>query len=303
MRPLRTSDLAGLEVYARLRDDYRRAVIAYKRARRMAVGEKVTLLFEDRETLRFQVQEMLLVERIADPQHVQHELDVYNELMPGERELSATLFIEIEEQARIRPELDRLVGIDEHVSLQLGAGAEARRIAARFDPKQFEEERVSAVQYIRFGLEPAEALLLADLRVPAALHIGHPSYRRSAPLPDELRRSLAAGLQRDPEPLFELPVVMAPAEDVLLFEQGRLRVIACGGDPTDLVVRASDSLPAQSWLAGECSLGADLEEALRRAARHVAAHAEGVRIEARIGSDGALLRWRVRGSARRSQGA
>jgi hypothetical protein len=299
MRPLRSEDLAGLEVYARLRDDYRRAVIAYKRARRMAVGEKVTLLFEDRETLRFQVQEMLLVERIADPQHVQHELDVYNELMPGERELSATLFIEIEDQAQIRPELDRLIGIDEHVSLILGAGAEARRISARFDPKQFEEERVSAVQYIRFGLDPAEAALLADLRVPAALQIDHPSYRRSAPLPDALRRSLIAGLQRDPEPLFAMPAEPAPAQDTLLFEQGRLCVIACAGDPTDLVVRARDALSAQGWLVAESSLGADLEEALRRAARHVAAHAGSVRIEARIDSEGAPLCWRVRGSARR----
>jgi hypothetical protein len=299
MRPLRTSDLAGLEAYARLRDEYRRAVIAYKRTRRMAVGEKVTLLFEDRETLRFQVQEMLLVERIADPQHVQHELDVYNELMPGEGELSATLFIEIEEQSRIRPELDRLVGIDEHVSLRLGEGASARRIAARFDPKQFEEERVSAVQYIRFSLNAEEGALLADLRVPAAVEIDHPSYRRSAPLADELRRSLAAGLQRDPEPLFELPAGVVPAQDALLFELGRLRVIACAGDPTDLVVRTSEALPARSWLAGEWSLGADLEEALRRAARHVAAHAGSVRIEARVGSEGEGLRWRVRSSARR----
>jgi hypothetical protein len=299
MRPLRTSELAGLEAYAKLRDDYRRAVIVYKRTRRMAVGEKVTLLFEDRETLRFQVQEMLLVERIADPGQVQHELDVYNELMPGDGELSATLFIEIEEQARIRPELDRLIGIDEHVSLLLGDGANARRIRARFDAKQFEEERISAVQYIRFSLDAEEAARLADPALPAAVQIDHPGYQRTAPLSDDLRRSLVAGLRRDPEPLFELPASEPAVPDTLLFEQGRLRVFACAGDPTDLIVRAADALPADGWLAGEWSLGSDLEEALRRAARHVVEHAGSVRIETRVGVEGESLRWRVRASARR----
>ena len=117
MKRLTLEDVVGLDAYDALRGAYRDAIIAHKRERRLAIGENVTLLFEDRETLRFQVQEMLWVERIADPDKIQHELDVYNELMPGEGELSATLFVEITDAERIRPELDRLISIDEHVAL------------------------------------------------------------------------------------------------------------------------------------------------------------------------------------------
>ena len=105
MKPLTLDEIVGLERYAAIRDPYRERVIAYKKDRRLGVGDEITLLFEDRETLRFQVQEMLWVERIVDPEKVQHELDVYNGLLPGPGELSATLFIEITEPGRIRPAL------------------------------------------------------------------------------------------------------------------------------------------------------------------------------------------------------
>lgn len=298
MKPLRLEEILGLEEYARVRDAYRRAVIAHKRNRRLAVGDKITLLFEDRETLRFQVQEMLQVERIAEPERVQHELDVYNELMPGPRELSATLFIEISEQERIRPELDLLIGVDEHVSLVIGSGRNALSLRARFDPKQFEDERISAVQYIRFGLDDAATERFADLGVPAAIQIDHPNYRRIAPMPEALRKVLVAGLRADPAPLLERPAG-PPAADVLLFEVGRLRVIARHADPADLLVVPSTVSSARQWLAGDAAFGADLEEALRRAARHVAERAGSARIEALLGHDDEPVRWRVRARASR----
>jgi len=299
MRPLRIEEIADLASYARLRDDYRRAVIPYKRARRMAVGELVTLLFEDRETLRFQVQEMLWVERLSEPEQVQHELDVYNELMPGERELSATLFVEIEDPARIRPELDRLIGIDEHVALRLGAGAGLRRVAARFDSKQREEDRISAVQYIRFSLDDPDLRLLVDPREPAVIAIDHPRYAREAPLPSELRSALCAGLAADPEPLLAVPAGAAAPADSLLFEVGALRVLARRGSPTDLHVVPRDAGTARRWLAGDTSFGAELEEALRRAARHVTERAGSARIEARVAGDGDAPAWRVTAGDRR----
>jgi hypothetical protein len=257
----------------------------------MSVGELVALLFEDRETLRFQVQEMLWVEHIDAPAQVQHELDVYNELMPGERELSATLFIEIEEQARIRPELDRLVGIDEHVALMLGAGVGSARIPARFDPKQRDEDRISAVQYIRFPLGDADVRRLGDPGARAAVAIDHPNYRREAELPDALRRSLCAGLTADPAPLLAPPAA-PPPPDALLFEVGALQVVARRGNAADLLVVAGD-LPAQRWLDGETSFGADLEEALRRAVRQVAERTGSAQVEARLARDAGRLCWRV----------
>jgi hypothetical protein len=150
VKPLVLEDIVDREKYAGLRPSYRAAVIDYKRSRRLAVGENITLLFEDRETLRFQVQEMVWVEGIALPEKIQHEIDTYNELMPADRELSATLFIEITEAAKIRAALDQLIGVDEHVSLIVGEERDAIEINARFDPKQMEEDRISAVQYIKF---------------------------------------------------------------------------------------------------------------------------------------------------------
>jgi hypothetical protein len=226
MRPLARDEIAPLGPYAAVRDAYRSAVIAHKRTRRLGVGPNVTLLFEDRETLRFQVQEMLWVERIEQPSRVQHELDVYNELMPGPGELSATLFVEITEPGRIRAELDRLIGIDEHVSLVLGAAGAERRIAARFDEKQFEEDRVSAVQYIRFALDAEAAAALADAEIPASVAVTHPAYRHEVELRDEIRASLAAGLEGEPASLLP-PLPEEGAQDApdVLLETEAARVV------------------------------------------------------------------------------
>jgi hypothetical protein len=295
VKPLRLEEIAGLEAYAEVRDDYRRALIAYKQRRRLAVGEQVTLLFEDRETLRFQVQEMLRVEQIDDASRVQHELDVYNQLMPGERELSATLFVEIAEASRIRPELDRLIGIDEHVALRVGA----RRIRATFDPKQMEEERISAVQYIRFALEAGDVDALADARVPAAIAIDHPNYAHEAALEGALRESLASGLRADPPSLLPASALRAREPLRVLFEVGRLRVLARGADRQELFVVPSDARSGADWLAGTEAFGAELEEALRRACAEVIARAGTARVELQLAADGAPLGWRVAAAPRR----
>jgi hypothetical protein len=268
MRPLRRSEIASLERYDQLRDAYRDAVIAHKRARRMGVGENVTLVFEDRDTLRFQVQEMLRVERIADPEKVQQELDVYNELMPGERELSATLFVEITDPERIRAELDRLIGIDEHVSLVLGDEPSADVIPARFDPKQMEEDRLSAVQYIRFALDAKQARLFSDPTVSACLRIAHPAYDRSTAIPPHVRASLAAGLEGEPELL--LPELCGgdatPASRVLFRTP---RIVARTADPPCAPghVVVEPAATATSFFDAEQDLLGELLDAARRVAR------------------------------------
>ena len=299
MKPLRLDEIAGREAYAEVRDAYRRALIAYKQSRRLAVGEQVTLLFEDRETLRFQVQEMLRVEQIDAPERVQHELDVYNQLVPGDGELSATLFVEIADASRIRPELDRLIGIDEHVALRLGAGDGARRIRAHFDPKQMEEERISAVQYIRFALDSEDVARLADARVPAAVEIDHPNYAREAVLPPALRAGLLAGLRADPPLLLPAQALRARDPERVLFEVGGLRVVARGDDRSELRVTPGAARSGADWLSGTEAFGAELEEALRRACAEVVVHAGAARIELQVAADGTPLAWRVVASHRR----
>jgi diadenosine tetraphosphate (Ap4A) HIT family hydrolase len=293
MRPLAREEIVPLAAYAGVRDSFRSAVIAHKRARRLAVGPNVTLVFEDRETLRFQVQEMLWVERIAEPERVQHELDVYNELMPGPNELSATLFVEITEPGRIRAELDRLVGIDEHVALVLGGGEDQRALGARFDTKQMEEDRISAVQYIRFALDEAAVVALAEPGCHAAIRVSHPNYAHEAELPPPLRASLVAGLAADPRPLVPpLPTAGPAREPEVLYSSGGVRVIRPLAPqlPGHLVVESSAPLTS----AGEIDpvLWNALSEAVRRTASDAAQRHGGCRVVADF-APGAPLRWHI----------
>ncbi len=294
MRPLAREEIVPLASYASVRDAFRSAVIAYKRARRMSVGPSVTLLFEDRETLRFQVQEMLWVERIEEPERVQHELDVYNELMPGARELSATLFVEITEPGRIRAELDRLIGIDEHVALVLGAGSDERALRAKFDAKQMEDDRISAVQYIRFALDDDAVAALARVDHYAAIRISHPHYAHEAVLPPAVHESLAAGLRAEPRslvPLLPDPPAAAPEPEVL-YSGGGVRVLrpAVPQLPGHLVVEASTPLTSTGEV--DAALWNALTEAVRRTAADAAQRHGGCRVVADF-SPGAPLRWHI----------
>jgi uncharacterized protein DUF3501 len=292
MRPLARDEIVPLSAYGSVREAFRSAVIEHKRARRLAVGPSVTLVFEDRETLRFQVQEMLWVERIAEPERVQHELDVYNELMPGTRELSATLFVEITEPGRIRAELDRLIGIDEHVALVLGAGADQRALLARFDAQQMDEDRISAVQYIRFALDEREVAALADPGVEAAVRISHPHYRHEAALPRAVRESLVAGLRADPRSLVPPIPAARLAEPEVLYESGGVRVIRPIAPqlPGHLVVESHAPLGASAEI--NAVLWNELTEAVRRTASEAALRHGGCRVVADF-APGSPMRWHI----------
>jgi diadenosine tetraphosphate (Ap4A) HIT family hydrolase len=292
MKPLVREEIVPLAAYAGVRDAFRRAVIAHKQSRRVSVGPNVTLVFEDRETLRFQVQEMLFVERIDEPERVQHELDVYNELMPGACELSATLFVEITEPGRIRAELDRLVGIDEHVSLVLGTGADARLVRARFDAKQLEEDRISAVQYIRFALADADADALADPGCYAGVRISHPNYGHEAALPTAVRESLVAGLRADPASLVPPLPAGRRAEPEVLYSGGGVRVVRPVSPqlPGHLVVESSTPLAPGAEI--DAALWNTLSEAVRRTASDTAKRHGGCRVIADF-APGAPLRWHI----------
>ncbi len=190
MRKIIRSDVRGPRLYAGFREDLRKRAIEVKRARRVEVGPIVALVFENRTTVLFQIEEMLRVEHIEDEMGIQHEIDTYNELVPDPGELSASLFVEITETAQIRPTLNRLVGLDEHVHLDVGEHS----VRATFEAGRQEEERISAVQYIRFRLpEPARAALRAPgTRV--RLRIDHPAYAHTTDLDDKSRAALAQDL-------------------------------------------------------------------------------------------------------------
>jgi hypothetical protein len=190
MRRVALEDLAGPTRYGEMREQFRRRIIALKRDRRVAVGDRVTLVFENFDTVLFQTQEMLHVEHITDLDRVREELAVYNELLPGADELSATMLIEITEQSDIAAELRRLIGIDEHLSLRVGEES----FAALFEPGRSTEEKLSAVQYVRFRLSPSAARAFARDDVAIEIRIDHPNYAARTTLTPGQRASLAADL-------------------------------------------------------------------------------------------------------------
>ena len=191
MEPVRLEEILGRERYGVVREAVRRRIIEHKRrSRRVTVGDHISLLFEDRATVWYQTQEMIWVEHITDLDAIREELAVYDALLPGPSELSATLLIEIADQSRIREELAQLMGIDRHVWLEVGT---EHRVPAIFDEGRQTAEKLSAVQFVRFGLDGG-AKALAAAGAPLAVAVDHPAYRHRAPLSDDVRRSLVSDL-------------------------------------------------------------------------------------------------------------
>ena len=192
MKALTQEDLLPLDEYERQRDPYRSRIIALKQRRRIALGSLVTLVFENRETLRFQIQEMIRAERIIQPTKVQDELDVYNELLPAANELSATLLIEITEAAALKESLDRFMGLDHGHTVAIAAGGES--VFGQFEGGHSHETKISAVHFVRF--KPSEAMkqVFADLRQPVSLRVDHNGYRETVEVPGTLREEWLADL-------------------------------------------------------------------------------------------------------------
>jgi len=192
MKPIALADIKGPALYAGIREDFRRRIIELKRHRRLAVGDRVTLVFENRHTLLFQIEEILRAEGIREPEQIQHEIDIYDHLLPADDSLSASLFIEVPADADARAELDRLIGLDEHLVLHIGPHA-AR---AEFEPDRSTDQRISAVQYTRYRLSEAARQALAARGTPVAMEIDHPQYRHRTSASEEMCASLAADVER-----------------------------------------------------------------------------------------------------------
>jgi len=192
MDTLQLKDIKPLSEYEGVRKSFRERIIALKKRRRVALGDRITLVFENRDTILFQIQEMMRVEHIYDPAKIQDELDTYNPLIAGPDELSATLFIEITEPERIKEVLDQLRGIDNGRCLFLELGAD--RIYGRFEEGHSNEEKLSAVHYVRFRFTPEQQAAFRNDQASAALSVDHPHYRARTVLEKEVRRELAGDL-------------------------------------------------------------------------------------------------------------
>lgn len=192
MKLLATSEILNLVEYERVREARRRELIEMKRPRRVQVGRHLTFVFENRETVWFQIQEMVRAERIVDEAKIAEEVEVYNSLLPGSGQLAATMLIEITEPSQIKPVLDRLLGIDTRDYVKLTVGPHV--VVGDFETGHSDEERgkLSAVHFLRFALPPEARRIFASAEV--ALVVEHPNERARAVLSEETRRSLARDL-------------------------------------------------------------------------------------------------------------
>ena len=188
----RTS-LLSLEAYARERSSFRAKVIEHKKRRTAALGEHVTLQFEDELLVRYQIQEMLRIERIFEEDGIRHELDTYGPLVPDGSNWKATMFVEFPDEAERRRMLERLKGIERCVWVRIEGGRQIYAIADE-DLERENEKKTAAVHFLRFEIDAAAA---ARLKQGASLGIGvdHSEYRAVLePVPDEVRDALARDL-------------------------------------------------------------------------------------------------------------
>jgi len=184
--------LMSLEAYARERLQFRAKVMAHKKDRAVHLGEHVTLLFEDELTIRYQVQEMLRVERIFEEEGIRGELDAYNPLVPDGRNLKATLMVEFPDPDERRGKLEELIGIEDRTWIQVAGHGRVWAIADE-DLDRENEEKTSSVHFLRFELSESMA---QALKGGAALAIGidHPRYAASVETSPGVRSSLARDL-------------------------------------------------------------------------------------------------------------
>jgi len=190
MQKLTTDDLLSLELYHKERPRMRAEVLAHKRHRQAAIGANLTLYFEDRMTMQYQVQEMLRAERIFESEAIAEELEAYNPLIPDGTNLKATMMLEYPDVAERRTALERLKGIEDCVYLEVGT---LGRVFAHADEdlERSDDTKTSAVHFLRFELD---AGMRAALKAGATLALGvdHENYRKELVGSPELRQSLAA---------------------------------------------------------------------------------------------------------------
>lgn len=193
MKGMTLDDVISYADYERQREEFRSRIIALKQRRRISVGSLLTLVFENRDTLRFQIQEMIRVERIFDPAKVQDELDVYNALLPSHEELSATLLIELTDEAKMNEWLDQFMGLDHGEKVAIVAGGE--RVFGEFEGGHSHDTKISAVHFVRFRPTAAMKAAFADLRRPVTIAVTHGGYQAEVPVPGSLREEWLADLQ------------------------------------------------------------------------------------------------------------
>lgn len=199
MGKLVLGDIADMRAYEREREEFRQKIIEIKRTRRVSVGPIVTVSFENRDTVRFQVQEMARAERMSTDEQIQHELDVYNPLIPEKGHLSATLFVELTTEEDLRLWLPRLVGIERALEVRIGSPSDPSVDVFRSETEPAHqsaltrEEITASVHYISFAVPEAQWERFES--GPVTIATDHPAYREETLLSAPTRSVLAHDLR------------------------------------------------------------------------------------------------------------
>lgn len=198
MKPVARNEVLGLADYEAIREPFRARVIAEKKARRVALGPQASCVFENRDTALMQIQEMLRTERITREGAIAHEIETYNQLVPGDHELSATVLIEIDEKADRETFLFEAKGLDRAFSLIV----DGAKCAGKHDEAREQPDRTTAVHYLKFPLVPSAERALRDVlekkrkasEITVELVVEHPRYSAKTTLPASLVALLAEDL-------------------------------------------------------------------------------------------------------------
>jgi hypothetical protein len=192
MKKIEFGEILNIYEYEKVREQKRREIIETKKKRRLFVGGLVHLVFENRDTVWFQIQEMIRAERMVRDDEIQQEIDVYNELIPEKNQLSITMFIEIpdeEERKRLLPEL---VGIHDHLWFHIGNKHSVRAEADERSKEDYQYGKAAVVHFLKLNLTSEQVKDFAEL--PVRVEINHPNYKAIVEMPEEIKAELVKDL-------------------------------------------------------------------------------------------------------------
>jgi len=195
MRKVEMKDILNLYEYEKVRPEKLEKITQLKKRRRVHVGDKVTFVFENFDTVWFQIQEMVRAERMVREEDIQFEIDTYNELIPEKNQLSATMFIEIPDEKERRETLPKLVGIHDAVYLHIGGRYTVRAEADEKSRMDYEEGKASVVHFLKWNLTPEQ--VEAFKREPVRIEVNHENYKAMEEIPAQVKEELVKDLESD----------------------------------------------------------------------------------------------------------
>ena len=192
MELLKQTDLMNIIDYEKVREKYRKDIIDYKKERRLSLGPNITITFENRKTMKFQIQEMMRAERMVHDRQIKEELDIYNSLLPEKNGLSATLFIEVTKETQIHSVLNKFIGLTVGNNLYFQIGEQ--KVFARFEEGREETDKISSVHYLQFDLDEKNITDFLNDGIAVAITIDYNDYQYSEILTKTMRSSLIEDL-------------------------------------------------------------------------------------------------------------